>query len=407
MKQFLLLFVILLAGCAGHGELKDHYDQEFYQVKNLLNEDSLQTQNPRFLVTGDTQRGWRINEKFLRGENWKSKWMALVPFYQLYLLGNGISGGLRFLTKRPEYHPTFRDHMRNTLYNRAKSNNNDFLLILGDLCASDGTRPLHWKYFIEENRNQTPLFNSVPIVTVPGNHDRTANPQGEANYKAVFNGPPFYTLEFKDAVLICLDSNYLVDQKNDIADTIQETLFSQYFVSDDTLKPSWLEQQLSRFADKRFKIVAMHHPPVSFGRHYSNWLRADYGNDLNEKRIRFIDRLLENNVQVVFTGHEHLYEHNIIKRDKTRPDLAGRELHIVISSSGGVPLRAEAGEQLILQREQDLATFGIEAENVRQLSDYHFTEVQVTSDSLLIETWLAPRSDGDEVSLLEALRFGN
>ncbi|MEL6820238.1 MAG: metallophosphoesterase, partial [Calditrichota bacterium] len=381
------------------------YDPEEYRITNLLNEDSLRTENPRFLVTGDTQRGWRINEKFIRKKNWKSKWQALFPFYQLYLLGNGITGGIRYMAKRPYYHPDFRSHMRSTLLDASKSRNSDFLVILGDLCASDGTRPLHWKYFLDETRRQSNLASELPLVTVPGNHDRTGNPDGEANYKAVFNRPNFYTLEFKDAVLICLDSNYLVDQKDDIPDDRQDSLFTQYFVSSDSTSPSWLERQLATYADKSFKIIAMHHPAVSFGKHFTNWLQRKYGNNLNEKRIQFIDLLLENNVQVIFTGHEHLYEHNVIKRDQARPDLAGKELHVVISSSGGVPLRSTFNKMAIRQREGLLKRFGIDGVNLKQVSDWHYTEVAVLKDSLQIETWIAPRNKEKSQTLLERIVF--
>ena len=397
--------LFLLFGCAGHGKVADNYDPEEYRITNLLNEDSLRTENPRFLVTGDTQRGWRINEKFIRKKIWKSKWQALFPFYQLYLLGNGITGGIRYMAKRPYYHPDFRSHMRSTLLDASKSRNSDFLVILGDLCASDGTRPLHWKYFLDETRRQSNLASELPLVTVPGNHDRTGNPDGEANYKAVFNRPNFYTLEFKDAVLICLDSNYLVDQKDDIPDDRQDSLFTQYFVSSDSTSPSWLERQLATYADKSFKIIAMHHPAVSFGKHFTNWLQRKYGNNLNEKRIQFIDLLLENNVQVIFTGHEHLYAHNVIKRDQARPDLAGKELHVVISSSGGVPLRSTFNKMAIRQREGLLKRFGIDGVNLKQVSDWHYTEVAVLKDSLQIETWIAPRNKEKSQTLLERIVF--
>lgn len=402
---FLITALLGLAGCAGHGKVTDRYAPEDYRITNLLNEDSLRNENPRFLVTGDTQRGWRINEKFLRPKNWKTKWQALFPFYQLYLLSNGITGGLRFMAKRPYYHPDFRSHMRQTLLDASKQRNSDFLVILGDLCASDGTRPLHWKYFLDETRVQSKLASEIPLVTVPGNHDRTGNPDGAANYEAVFNRPNFYTLEFKDAVLICLDSNYLVDQKNDITDARQDSLFAQYFVSPDSGYPSWLERQLDAYADKPFKMIAMHHPAVSFGKHFSNWLQPKYGNNLNEKRIQFIDLLLENEVQVVFTGHEHLYEHNIIRRDEARPELAGKELHIVISSSGGVPLRDTITPFMVRQREGYLNKLGINGINLMQVSDWHYTEVAVENDRLQIETWIAPRETDKPQSLLERIVF--
>lgn len=62
-------------------------------------------------------------------------------------------------------------------------------------------------------------------------------------------------------------------------------------------------------------------------------------------------------------------------------------------------------EAIIQQREAALKDLGIDAVNVKQVSDWHYTEVAVENDSLHVETWIAPRNDDEPQSLLERIVF--
>ena len=99
---------------------------------------------------------------------------------------------------------------------------------------------------------------------------------------------------------------------------------------------SWLENILES-TEKKFKMVAMHHPPVSFGGHYGDWKNPKFGLNIEIKRKRFINLLQRSGVQVVFAGHEHYFEHNIIRYEDDQN--VSKKIDIFITGGGGVPLR--------------------------------------------------------------------
>jgi len=74
--------------------------------------------------------------------------MWLFPFYPLYLLGNGIVGGVNWLRHVPDYGRKERFHVRDAVLGAYKETQAAFVLNVGDLVASDGRRPAHWAMFL-------------------------------------------------------------------------------------------------------------------------------------------------------------------------------------------------------------------------------------------------------------------
>ena len=146
----------------------------------------------------------------------------------------------------------------------------EFVIMLGDnMYGSQQAKDFADKF----ERPYAPLLEAnVPFYATLGNHDDQAN----RFYKG-FNmgGERYYTFAKKNVRFFVFDSN-LMDQK-------------QLAWIDDTLKRS----------EEEWKICYFHHPLYSdAGRH---------GSDV-ELRVTLEPLLVRNGVEVVFSGHEHVYE---------------------------------------------------------------------------------------------------
>jgi hypothetical protein len=341
--------------------------------------------NPTFIVYGDNQAGWLGLEKFIRQKNWATWKMAIIPFYQLYLLGNGIVGGINFILQVPDYGEHERMLVRDAIYAEAKHSGADFILSVGDITAHDGRRPSHWKLFLEENREESPLLDEIPYLPTAGNHDRVNDEDfGLPNYQSIFDYPRFYVLDFPDVSLFVTDSNFILDQKGEIDDDLQDELFRQFFISDEnSTQPAWLERELSARKNV-FKIVSFHHPLLSVAHHASDWTNPSYGRKLAEKRHRLIDLFKKQNVHVVFSGHDHLYQH-VVMHYNDRDAGENSMTHFIVSSGGGAPIRNRKGEEREAEQVESYRKEGIDCSLVRVAEKHHYCLVTVLPNSLTVQ----------------------
>jgi hypothetical protein len=359
----------------------EEYPPEFYRIEAKI-DDGPHDKNPRFLAYGDTQSGVRIKQKFARKEVWWT-WKAFIfPFYYLYNVGQGIVGGVNWLRHTPDYGGKERRLVRDAVYAEVLDSQPDFLVDLGDICMYDGRRPSHWEKFIQENRFDVPLLDEVAFVPVIGNHDRANDEEyGYPNFRAVFDFPRFYVLDYPDLALFVLDSDFLLDQNQHIDDEIQDGLFEKWFVSaQGASEPSWLESELAK-RDQKFKVVAMHHPLATVGGHFFDWTNPNYGRNLIEKRRQLLELLFDEGVQLLLAGHEHLYQHNVIER----PARDGA-IHMLITSGGGAPIRSLPDKEEITKRLESFDEQGFEVNNVTNYFVHHYSIVEIDTGRLVIRT---------------------
>jgi len=162
-------------------------------------------------------------------------------------------------------------------------------------------------------------------------------------------------------------------------------------------KAAWLERKLAA-SKKSFKIVSMHHTPVSFGHHHGDWQKASYGNNLSEKRKRLLKLFQKYGVQIVFCGHEHLYEHNILRYTKERDGGPG-ELHLIVTGGGGVPLRDKNDSETIAKYLDYYKNEGLDIIQAKNEKIHHFCVVTVEAGKVSIEV---KEVTGDSVKPLRA-----
>jgi 3',5'-cyclic AMP phosphodiesterase CpdA len=156
----------------------------------------------------------------------------------------------------------------------------DLVLMLGDNNYGDGS-PESYKVRFEEPYK--PLLDAgVSFYAARGNHD--AGAQWEY---PLFNmgGHRYYTFHRKAGVIPPL-----------AGDRVQ--FFALDSVNLDDSQLSWFDRQLSE-SKAEWKVVFFHHPIYSSGRYA--WSSA-------ARRPTLEHVLIEHQVDVVFSGHEHLYE---------------------------------------------------------------------------------------------------
>lgn len=145
----------------------------------------------------------------------------------------------------------------------------DFVIMLGDnIYGSKDSASFKRKF---EDPYAALLSAGVKFYASLGNHDDP----NERYYKP-FNmgGQRFYSFKNGDVEFFALDSNYMdVDQMN------------------------WLQRELASGAN--WKICFFHHPLYSNGKFH--------GPDI-DLRMRLEPLFVQNGVDVVFAGHDHVYE---------------------------------------------------------------------------------------------------
>jgi predicted phosphodiesterase len=148
----------------------------------------------------------------------------------------------------------------------------DFVIMLGDNIYG-GHDPKDFREKFEQPYK--PLLDAgVKFYAALGNHD---DPNQERLYK-LFNmgGQRYYTFKKGDVEFFVLDSNYM-----------------------DPAQLKWLQDELQKSTAK-WKICYFHHPLYNYGR--------THGPDL-DLRTQLVPLFKQYGVNVVFSGHEHVYEH--------------------------------------------------------------------------------------------------
>ena len=182
-----------------------------------------------------------------------------------------------------------------------------FLLHSGDL-VSQGTVYEQWgqQFFAPLGE----VLSQIPIFPVLGNHE-----QNSEHFYNFFPSGSWYSFDYGNARFIALDTN--------TASGGFEPGTEQY---------GWLERTLSETA-AMWRIVWFHHPPYSSGNHGCSVAQHDAFAPLFEKY----------KVDVVFNGHDHIYERSFPMKANQRSGESG--VIYVVTGGGGAPLYpVDAGE---------------------------------------------------------------
>jgi hypothetical protein len=189
--------------------------------------------------------------------------------------------------------------VRDVYYKYTGNRATDLWLLLGDNAYPDGTDADYQKAIFEMYPN---TLRTSPVWATLGNHDgKSANSITQSGvYYDIFTLPTraqaggvmsgteaYYSFDYANTHFICLDSHD--------SDRSPEGAMMQ-----------WLKADLA--ATQRDWIIAFfHHPTYTKGTHDSD-KDADSQGRMNDMRAIFLPVLEQGGVDLVLTGHSHVYE---------------------------------------------------------------------------------------------------
>src|ERR1043166_6260348 len=213
-----------------------------------------------------------------------------------------------------------------------------FVLQSGDAVVN-GRDVQQWNVSFVSLINRITTEGGVPYFLVPGNHDVTgaedvedpARQMGLGNYLRVvsqlippnnstrrLNGYPTFSFGYGNTFVIAFDSN----------------------IPEDTTQLSWVRSQLQSLDRKRYThVVAFcHHPVYSSGPHGGATIeKATAG-----LRARYMPLFRKYNVELLLTGHDHVFEHWVERYRGT--DGKSHRIDEIVSGGGGAPPYAHKRE---------------------------------------------------------------
>ena len=251
-----------------------------------------------------------------------------------------------------------------------------FVLQSGDAVV-DGRDAQKWNTSFVPLIDQLTSEGNVPYFLVPGNHEQTLTDQGMRNYlDAVRNliptegsprrlkGHTTFSLGYGNTFVIGLDGNIAGDE-------------TQY---------NWVKAQLEGLDRKRYVNVVVfgHQAPFSSGPHGG----SNVEDETVELRKRYMPLFNRHHVRIVFSGHEHLFEHWV--EHYTDPSGTHR-MDLVVSGGGGAPLYGYTGEpnldEYIEANQASKVTLEhlVKPGNQESPTPYHYVLAKVDGDQISLE----------------------
>jgi predicted MPP superfamily phosphohydrolase len=226
-----------------------------------------------------------------------------------------------------------------------------FIINTGDLTRKD--KETNWYDYFSVICDKTNIGETIPIYSTTGNHDRKEKVK-ESLYFKYFSLPvnnsdyseAYYSFNIGDAHFVALNS----------------------YLSFDPCSPQykWLAEDLKQSSRYKWKIVFIHEPFYSSGRHGSN---------IHQRRV-LCPLLEKGGVTLVFSGHDHLYE-----RTKSIKGVT----YIVTGGGGASLYNATKTEWL-----------------ARINKSHHFCKVRITKDQCELEMIRSDGTVGDRLILTKS-----
>jgi 3',5'-cyclic AMP phosphodiesterase CpdA len=213
-----------------------------------------------------------------------------------------------------------------------------FVLQSGDAVVN-GRDSKQWNVSFVDLINRITTEGGVPYFLAPGNHDVTTARSVDDSVRKVglknyldaiaqlippngaarrLSGYPTYAFGYGNTFVLAFDSNIAGDDK-------------QF---------EWVKAQLDGLDRERYQnvIVFCHHPAFSSGLHGGPTLEPATA----LMRARYLPLFRQHHVAVVFSGHEHLFEHWVQRYQ----DSLGNKYRMdhVVTGGGGAPLYSYTGE---------------------------------------------------------------
>ncbi|HEY0635726.1 MAG TPA: metallophosphoesterase family protein [Gammaproteobacteria bacterium] len=246
------------------------------------------------------------------------------------------------------------------------------------------------------------LLRTIPYVPVYGNHDArrlaffrlfTFPEQGEGG--GVPSGTPHYfAFDYGNVHFIVLDS-----QESDRGE--------------EGAMMSWLRRDLAA-TRQMWRIVLFHHPPYTRATHDSD-SKADSLGRMTDMRENFLPLLEEQGVDLVLTGHSHIYERTPLlrchygKRNSFRPEMIAQP-----GDGGALPYRKPLGAvarsgtvYAVVGSTSNLDTGPLDHPANRVVrAEFGSLMIEVTGDTLVASFINAAGDTTDRFSIVKSVEAG-
>lgn len=251
-----------------------------------------------------------------------------------------------------------------------------FVLQSGD-AVQNGREARQWNVSFVPLIDRLTTEGGVPYFLVPGNHEATTTEEGMRNYLdavSLLNPPEgsprrlggytTFSFGYGNTFVIGLDANIPGDEK-------------QF---------QWVKSQLEGLDRGRYVnvVVFCHQAPFSSGPHGGSHVEQQ----TTELRARYMPLFNANHVKVVFSGHEHLFEHWV----EHYTDAGGtHRMDLVVSGGGGAPIYPYSGEPDLRDYLKANEASKVQLEhlvkpgNQDSPTPYHYVVVRVDGEKLEME----------------------
>ena len=192
-----------------------------------------------------------------------------------------------------------RDDLHRKIIQAICRTNPDFAIHTGDL-VYDGYDTAQWPVFFDIERD---LLRKTVFFPVLGNHERN----NSRFYEFFDVKAPYYSFNWDSAHFALLDSDV-----NNVAIGAGER---ERFWSEQI---RWLEDDLQKNQKADFRILVMHHPPLTAYQLPSHMSKETPG---------LVPLCEKYKVTAVFAGHDHNYQHHL-----------KNGVHYIVTGGGGAPL---------------------------------------------------------------------
>jgi len=246
--------------------------------------------------------------------------------------------------------------------NAANTNNTDFTLFTGDI-VSNGGHTDGWNDWFEYGEDF--LEKNLVYHTI-GNHEcRSGGVDVYANIFCMPENPAgtkfYYSFTYGNAVFICLDTEE-GSTPTDIA-----------------IQYSWLKDVLQANQDKTWKIVWFHRPFYTTGSH---------SGEMNSKMDTWFDAFDTYGVDMIFNGHDHMYERTkpIQKNTKVVDEYgsdAGQGRCQIVCGGAGAPLYNPGNANWL----------------AASAKKFHYCKIEIDGNDLSLEVYDENNTMFDDLSL--------
>ena len=194
-----------------------------------------------------------------------------------------------------------------------------------------------------------PHMRSVPYYVATGNHDLD---RGRSMPSELFHRPTNDTSAAEHAAARTFpESYYTVRHGPAQFFVLLAPFFNQYALTENNPQHLWLKKVL-RASTSPWKFIVLHHPIRTSSLHRFDDYNRNLKRDADELRDLLMPLMKEHGVQMIFSGHDHVYE---------RFQPVDGTVNIITAGGGG---------SLYPLREYDVLS-------ARFLSQYHFVHVDI------------------------------